>query len=43
MSASEMGKRGVKITNSMLTPEKRAKAAKLGWRKRKAKLKAEKQ
>lgn len=39
MDASEMGKRGAKITNKLLTPEKRAKAAKKGWRLRKARLK----
>lgn len=34
-----MGKRGAKITNKLLTPEKRAAAAKKGWRLRKARLK----
>jgi hypothetical protein len=41
MDASEMGKRGAAVTNKILTTEKRKKAAKKGWRKRKAKLKAE--
>lgn len=42
MDASEMGKRGAKVTNKLLTPETRSKAAKKGWRARKAKLKDKK-
>lgn len=41
MTASEMGKRGIKITNSLLTPESRSKAAKKGWKLRKERLKNE--
>lgn len=39
MEASEMGRRGAKITNKLLTSEQRSKAAKKGWRLRKEKLK----
>ncbi len=39
MTASEMGKRGIIKTNAVLTPEGRSKAAKKGWRLRKARLK----
>ncbi|MFA5937496.1 MAG: hypothetical protein WC822_06500 [Candidatus Paceibacterota bacterium] len=42
MDASEMGKRGAKITNKLLTPAKRAAAAKKGWAKRKANEKKKK-
>lgn len=38
MDASEMGKRGAAVTNKLLTTEKRRKAAKKGWKKRKAML-----
>lgn len=37
---SEAGKKGARITNSLLTKEKRSKAAKKGWRDRKKMLKA---
>lgn len=39
MDASEMGRRGAAATNKLLTTEKRRKAAKKGWRNRKARLK----
>ncbi len=42
ITASQMGKRGIKITNKLLTPEKRSIAAKKGWKLRKQKLKAKK-
>lgn len=42
MDASAMGKKGVKITNKLLTPEKRSQAAKKGWRLRKQRLKGKK-
>lgn len=40
MTASQMGKKGIKKVNAQLTPEKRSAAAKKGWKLRKAKLKA---
>lgn len=39
LNASQMGKKGAKKTNALLTSEKRSKAAKKGWRLRKQKLK----
>lgn len=38
MTASEMGKLGAIKTNEILTPESRSKAARKGWRLRKARL-----
>ena len=38
MDASEMGRKGAKITNKLLTTEGRRKAAKKGWRLRKKRL-----
>lgn len=37
LDASQMGKRGAAATNKLLTTEGRRKAAKLGWKRLKAK------
>ncbi len=39
MNASEMGKKGIAVVNANYTTEKRKKAAKKGWKTRKAKAK----
>lgn len=41
ITLSEAGKLGAKVTNAMLTPEKRKKNALKGWRLRRARLAAE--
>lgn len=38
ITANEMGRRGAAATNKILTTEGRRKAAKKGWRKKRAKL-----
>lgn len=40
MDTREAGRMGAKITNEKLTTEKRRKAARMGWKKRKARLRA---
>jgi hypothetical protein len=41
ITASEMGKRGIAVTNKLLTTEQRSKAAIKGWKLRKKRLKEE--
>jgi hypothetical protein len=38
LNASEMGKKGIKVVNAMLTKDMRSANAKKGWALRKAKL-----
>lgn len=42
ITASEMGRRGALKTNKLLTKEMRSNNAKLGWERRKKRLKANK-
>ncbi len=42
MDISEMARRGALATNKLLTKETRSKAAKKGWKSRRAKLKSTK-
>lgn len=42
MTASEMGKKGIAVVNKNYTTEKRKKAAKKGWKTRRAKTEVKK-